>query len=284
MFYRIDDFADDLLAGRSNGKYTPVEVAGWIETYAAAARAALAQADVSARGRNTPAYRRAKIDIQIQTGIGEFFAAKFRSGVLFRLYSNTKDRSALEESVASYRKARAAWAELAEIASAVYMSDITLGEEPQLRGHWSDRLQAIDNDIAAVAALLSAAPEGGRDPAVAAAIGSALGSTSRKAALARHEAAARFERGNALNLRISGEGFSTVRLHYRHVNQGENYETLLMDRQDSGFAGSIPAAYTQTKFPLEYFFEITSEKGDTVLYPGFDSSLTNQPYYVVRSI
>ena len=29
------------------------------------------------------------------------------------------------------------------------MSDITVGENPQLRGHWLDRLPAIDADIAA---------------------------------------------------------------------------------------------------------------------------------------
>ena len=44
LFYRIDDFADDLLKGERSGKYTPIEVAQWIEDYAAAATASLARA------------------------------------------------------------------------------------------------------------------------------------------------------------------------------------------------------------------------------------------------
>ena len=46
------------------------------------------------------------------------------------------------------RKARAAWAGLGEQARKAYSQDITFGYEPQLRGHWLDRLPAIDQDIA----------------------------------------------------------------------------------------------------------------------------------------
>ena len=68
--------------------------------------------------------------------------AEVRSGVLFHLYEVTKEQAALEASLSQYKKARAAWAALAEAAKGVYMSDITLGEWPQLRGHWLDRLPA----------------------------------------------------------------------------------------------------------------------------------------------
>jgi len=56
----------------------------------------------------------------------------------------------LEEAVSQYTKARAAWADLANTAKGVYMTDITVGEHPQLRGHWLDRLPAMDRDIAAL--------------------------------------------------------------------------------------------------------------------------------------
>ncbi len=283
LFYTIDDYGDDLLAGRSNGKYAPVEVAQWIESYAAAARAALAQADALAIGRTSAAYRRASIDIRIQVGLGEFFAAKLRSGVLFRLYSSTKDRGALEACVAGYRKARAAWAQLAQVAAGVYMSDITVGEEPQLRGHWADRLPAIDRDIDAVAALLSSAQDA-QSPSLIAAMKKVLEPVSRAAVRAQHEAPVRFVRGEALELTVQADSASAVNLHYRHVNQAENYETLAMDRRDGKYAASVPASYTQTEFPLEYFFEIVSESAGTLLYPGFDGARTNQPYFVVRSV
>jgi hypothetical protein len=42
----------------------------------------------------------------------------------------------------------------------VYKPDITVGENPQLRGHWADRLPAIDADIALVAKRLESAKAG----------------------------------------------------------------------------------------------------------------------------
>ncbi len=48
-----------------------------------------------------------------------------------------------------YRMAREAWVAAAQ-AAAVYRSDISYGSTPMRRGHWSDRLAAIDKDIAAL--------------------------------------------------------------------------------------------------------------------------------------
>ena len=54
---------------------------------------------------------------------------------------------------------------------------------------------------------------------------------------------------------------SVARLRYRHVDQEENYESVEMRRVGSGFLATIPAAYTKTEFPLEYFFELTGRQG-----------------------
>ena len=53
------------------------------------------------------------------------------------------------EAVVAYRRARDAWAELAELAWGVYMEDVSYGPQEHLRGHWRDRLPAIDADVAA---------------------------------------------------------------------------------------------------------------------------------------
>ena len=44
----------------------------------------------------------------------------------------------------------------------------------------------------------------------------------------------------------------------------------------------IPAGYTNTEFPLAYYFEVDDSAGDTSLFPGFAPDLANQPYFVVR--
>jgi hypothetical protein len=282
LFYTINDFTDDLLASHSNGKYTPLEVAQWIEDYAGAGRMALAQADASAIGRGTAAYRRAKVDILIQVKIGEFFAAKLRSGVLYRIFEKTKDRAALDASIKEYQIARSAWADAAKVGTGIYMTDITLGEEPQLRGHWADRLPAMDADIAALLAIQSSTSS---SPKAASAIQVVQRKALRFTVAAKHVVPIRFTPGEALELKIAAPvGTTAVLLHYRHVDQAENYQTVTMKMEGAAYTSMIPAVYTKTKFPLEYFFEVRAGEAKTGLYPGFAAELTNQPYFVVRSV
>jgi hypothetical protein len=91
-----------------------------------------------------------------------------------------------------------------------------------------------------------------------------------------------FKRGHELPLTISVSGDTQdVRMHYRHVNQAETYISSAMQRRGSDHVANIPATYTDTTFPIEYFFEFSNGEGTKVLYPGFASDLTNQPYFVV---
>ena len=59
-------FADELLKGERSGKYSPIEVAQWIEDYAAAAAATACAAAKQASGKDRPEYRRLAIDIAMQ--------------------------------------------------------------------------------------------------------------------------------------------------------------------------------------------------------------------------
>jgi len=285
LFLSINEYAEELMDGKSSGKYSPIEAAQWIEECAAVGRAALAQAETAASGRASVVYRRMKVDIEIQAGLGEFFGAKFRSGVLFHLYEVTHEQAPLEAAVAHYKKARAAWAALAEVSNGVHVKDITVGEQPYLRGHWADRLSAIDKDIAALSALLNG--DGTRETSskTNAAMQTVLGRTQRASLAVHHASPARYKRGEALQLALSTPvGIAAVNLHYRHLNQAENYVSLVMEKHEAQHTASIPAAYTATDFPLEYFFTISTADGKTGLYPGFAPQLTNQPYFVVQSV
>ncbi len=80
-----------------DGKYSPLEVAQWIEDYAAAAREHLKSAEAQTKNKQSPEYRRMAIDVAIQAGLGEFFGAKFRAGMLYRIYREDRGpRGALE--------------------------------------------------------------------------------------------------------------------------------------------------------------------------------------------
>lgn len=283
LFSRINDFADQLLSNKRDGKYSPLEVAQWLEDYAQTAREKLTQAKRSATNKETPAYRRLIIDVELQAGIGEFFGAKFRSGMLYRIYEQTGDPAALAACLAQYRKARAAWAALANEAKSVYMSDITVGEHQHLRGHWLDRLPAIDHDIAALAARLESGKVGAAQPKAREAIKEILARPERRTGTCRHVPPARYQRTQPVSIECWLDKTSaTVSLYYRHVNQAERYTSVSMEAHDKQFRATIPSSYTDSPYPLEYYFEVTEAVDKIWIYPGFSRELTNQPYFVVR--
>jgi hypothetical protein len=286
LFARINDFADELLGGELTSKYSPIEVAQWIDDYAAAATRHLAQAALRARGQAGAEYRRLAIDVAIQAGLGHFFAAKFRSGVLYRIFEKTSDRSALEAALDQYRKARAAWAEFASQTKDVYMSDITVGELPQLRGHWLDRLPAIDRDISGLASKFAVSKPGAPSAAVAIAIKAVLERPHRLVLTCHHTPPAKFVAGQPLSITFSVDlsvatFAASVNLYYRHVNQAERFNVVKMEPHGLRYRMTIPAAFTNSAYPLQYYFEV-KDTTRAFLYPGLSQDLTNQPYIIVR--
>ena len=283
LFYRIDDFGDALLDGERSGKYTPIEVARRIEDCAAAAAESLARGERRATGQARAEYRRLTVDIAIAAGLGRFFGAKFRAGVLYRIFDRTGDRAALEQAVSAYRVAREAWFAIAARAGNVYAPDVTVGELRQLRGHWADRLADIDADIAAVAARLdSAQPAQGTGP-IARAIAEALGRPERRVVAGRHAPPATFKPGLPLALEFAAEGnHASARLHYRRVNQAERWQSAPMEPAGRLWRATIPPEYTQSPYALQYYFEMKDAPDSAWLYPGLGKDLTRQPYFVVQ--
>jgi hypothetical protein len=282
MFARMSECADELLGAEKSGRYSPIEVATWLEENAVAAANAWTAAEAKAREKQSPEYRRMAADVALQIGLGQFYAMRFRSGVLFAIYDKTHDRRALEKSLELYKRARATWARFAEQAKGIYLSDITVGEQPFQRGHWIDRLPAMDKDIVLVEATLADAKPG-MDAIVAAAISAALSKPVRPPIQATHKPPSTFPPGDALPVQLTVHGAESVRLHYRHVNQAERYSLIRMDSGHNGlYRTEIPAAYTKSEYPMEYFFEVKLAGGEVSLYPGFEGSRMNQPYFVVR--
>lgn len=81
-----------------------------------------------------------------------------------------------------------------------------------------------------------------------------------------------------------------VRLRYRHVNQAETWQMVEMERKGNNFRAEIPAAYTDSLFPLQYHFQIRTsdsairnpQSATCFLYPGLEHRWQGQPYFVVR--
>jgi hypothetical protein len=277
LFSRMTDFAEEMLKGRRSGKYSPVEVAQWLEDAADSADTELGKA----AEEDSAEFRRLAIDVKLQIALGRFFAAKFRAGVLYAIHVKTDDRGALEEALSAYRKARAAWAGMKESAGA-YAVDLSVSDRYSERGQWNDRLALIDEDIAEMEQRLPSAITMD-DERAGAAVEEALRRPRREIAKCRHTPPARFKRKEALALQITVLGRAkSVRLYYRHVNQAERYESVEMQVQSGTYRALIPASYTDSVFPLQYYFEVRESAEKAWLHPGFAPDLANQPYYVVR--
>lgn len=290
MFCSIAECVNNMLKGNSNLKYTPLEVASWLEKYANAADSNLSEARIHAKNIASPEYRRVVLDVQIQSGLGKFFAWKIRSGALFAIYRATGDQAALEQALTAYRKARDAWAAMANQAKGIYMNDITYGGPKNMRGHWLDRLPGIDSDISAMQTCLLQAPAGAvsnhqvSGDSLSRAIRDVFSPPMRPTLSCRHTPVTTFTPGMAqtIELQVASTGISAVRLKYRHVNQGEYYQAIELQAQGSIYRGTIPAEYAQSEYAIQYLFEIEAGPGRAACYPGLGPDLTYQPYFVVE--
>jgi len=274
-FSSVFEHVDDLIAGKPSCKYSPAEVATWVEQLTASAKASLAVA-VAKSPKPSADLRRLEEDVRIMIGLGEFFAAKFRSALLWQVFDKTRDARAGTAAIARYEAARAAWAAMADRAGIVYRADIAYGRTPFRRGHWKDRLPAIDADIAAMKAAVAKGGSGNAALLIAA----VTARPARPQMAVIHTAPERFHPG--ADLTISAKAAADVKaiLHYRHVDQAERWTQVAMTAKGGSFEAVIPAAYTTSPYPLQYYFEF--QRGTKAWsHPAFNASLSNAPYYVV---
>ena len=133
-------------------------------------------------------------------------------------------------------------------------------------------MPAIDEDIARMEErLANAKPSSGR-------VG--LSAPKRLEWKCAHRLPGRFTQGHAIEvaLAVQGDRPETVVLRYRRVNQVERFVAIEMTPTASGFRAQIPAAYTRSPFPVQYYFELAR----TSMFPGLGANLAGQPYFVLR--
>jgi hypothetical protein len=258
IFATVNEFAD----GNGAGKISLREVAGWLEGLSDRAAKSMAKVPV----KDTAEFRRWQLDVAIQSGLGHFFAAKMRAAVAWRIFEHRGEKVELTNAVTHYTGARDAWAEFANRAKDRYASDITYGTTPHMRGHWLDRLAAIDADLddmkrrgGAAGFFRNEESRILRPPVI-------------------HFPAARFQPGEALVIEMSVKAMGHPRMYYRHVNQAERWQVVEMNSAGGKHQGVIPAEYTRSAFSLQYYFVVQQR-----LFPGFGADVCGTPYFVVRA-
>ena len=143
-----------------------------------------------------------------------------------------------------------------------------------------DRVPEIEKDVAALEQYFATAniANTGRNAV-------ALTATPRKRVrfTASHTPAQAFHPGSDLTLKLQvAEPITKAFLWYRHVTQGERWLSKPMERSEQVFIAKIPGAYTQSPFPLQYYFELCNHT-DATFYPPLNVTLSNQPYFAVHN-
>lgn len=282
LFLGVDEFVRELTQREPSGRISPVRVAGSLDSLANGARRALVRARAAVADPRAPSFHRLEVDVAIQAGLGAFFAAKLRAGVAYSLWETTGEIGRLRQALQEYGAARAAWVSVVGHGRA-YRDDVTVGGEAWLRGNWSDRLAAMDADLAdmqgkyrAVAedAVGDAPPIDKLDPARAplAFVHTPLDSAVRGEPLVV-----------SVEIDAPTDGME-VSVHYRHVNQAETYRVVALTRTaDRCWAATVPTEYIDSPFPLQYFFVARRGRGDVWRIPELAADLANQPYWLTRT-
>ena len=121
-------------------------------------------------------------------------------------------------------------------------------------------------------------------PEIKSLIQEVTGRPNRAAITAHHVQPEKLHTGQPLNIELVLEKSpQSVRLFYRHVNQGERFQSVSMQTNGKNFQAAIPAAYIDSPYPIQYYFEIERDPKNLTLHPGLGPNLIQQPYYVVRA-
>ncbi|HEY3863965.1 MAG TPA: twin-arginine translocation signal domain-containing protein [Verrucomicrobiae bacterium] len=291
FFLSCDEFASELLKDAPSGKKSPAWAAARLDECAEQASSALRGFKV--RGDSSADFRRLKADVMMQAALGKFFAAKFRAGVFYSLYLATTDSEPLREALRENQSSRAVWAGLANGAAGLYRNDVTYGPDYYQRGHWLDRLAAMDDDLARMEKLLGQSGAATKtdwqrikraiDEASKGKLPWTRGRPNNAPAGEFHTPPASFQRGRDLMLTVRAQAAdSGVQLRYRRVNQSELWQEIPMHRASNEFHAAIPASYADSPFPLQYYFRIHLAPKGVALHPGLERPVNGQPYYVVR--
>jgi hypothetical protein len=272
MFATTNEFADDIVAGRPTARRTAVDNAADLERLIERVDRAVAEASAAP---SSPLLREALIDARLQAGLGRMFAERIRAGLDVALHDRTGEPAHLARAVDALRRSRQALADVADLASTVYVDDLAFGDRTTERGGWRDRLTQLDAELAELATRSDALGAG--DPARMSAP-----SGPHPASAVRVASGEAYEPGKDVVVAVTGAAPSSiVELHHRPLDQSAEWSVVTVPADGEGAARLvIPAAATTSPYPLSWYVVADGGAGPAI-HPGLGEDLCAQPYVVL---
>jgi hypothetical protein len=288
LFYGIDEYVDDQLAGEFDQKYTPLQIARWYAALADMTRAALEDADAAISEPNGE-YDATALDLRMLADLAEYHAEKTKAAVALTYYQETDDLDYLREAYAHAETMLEGWESLAERGSGTYHDDLVFGMGPASadEGNWSDRLAELEADLDALEDLLGdedvdpADAETGAVEAQARERGAPFDQPTMQASVPET-----VEANTPVEITVeTGEltGLEDLTLHYRHSNQTEGaFNTAEMTGRGRSYRARVPAEYVTAEWDLLVYVSARDEGGNAVIHPGLYHAEEPEPYYIVE--
>jgi hypothetical protein len=278
LFANAREYAELLLAGEASHRYTPLDVADWLDEMAKGCEQAVLDAASCAGALSAEAVRILK-DVEILGGMARHFAEKFRAACWAELFIATKASRLIDPMIAHAKRSVAHWEKIAAISKGVYHDDITYGPQSWLRGSWHTRLPEMQAEILDLEALRGYGGTETVEPddstlAAITALETRIPVISESTGLS---CAKSFVAGEPLSVTLQARSDGSPTLHYRHVNQAERWRSVPMRRTGDTYTAEIPADYTASDYHLQVFASFRKD-GQSMLVPGLDADLANEPY------
>lgn len=187
----IPGFAEDAVAGRMNGKTTPLEVSQRLRDLATNTLVKIQQArDKLSQpvGKNVPVdrtptsghatrsdvgvrttaeFRATELDLRVLASLGTYHAEKKLAATELAFFEVTQEAGRLARALPHARNAAAAWEEIVRLTEGTYHSNLVFGFSPQHgrknghhhSGNWKDWLAEVREDVTALEKLVAEHPD-----------------------------------------------------------------------------------------------------------------------------
>lgn len=291
LFYAIDEYVSDYLDGCVREKYTPLQVANWLQKIACSIEKSLSKIKNETTMNNQKEYKATKLDLLLLADLARYHFWKIKAAIKLNLYQRTENVSSLKSAYKAAQIAQSKWESLATSSDGVYYEDLIFGTGAGTgrRGHWKDRLSELNQDVRKLKELLNDKQEKTNEFSLEKSeinlknnnVYQQLDPSFQDNIPEVHFA----EKDLEILVKIGGViSPDHLTMHYRHMNQLEgSFKTLKMSKETEVFTGIISGDYLKPDWDIMIYFT-TSIEDKPIIYPGLYHAEFPFPYFVVKII
>jgi hypothetical protein len=286
LFYGIDEFVQDEVSGKFSGKYSPLQVAAWLDDMADETETALGRAEADVQDKTGAEFLAMRVDLLMLCDFARYHAAKIRSAYALARWRSKKEEDYLSDALLLLESAIGYWKDLAMKGKENYHHDLdfsSAGSETR-RGTWGDLTGELLADRSTIVEKLKKNGLEADDKLAFSYYPTRISAERCRMAACFPEAA---RPGEALKIEMKtaffGECEAQPILHYRHTDQTEGlFHTLEMEANAGTCSALIPADYMVPEWDLQIYITVQGPSGVCFMLPGIYHPMYPYPYHVVK--